>query len=192
MSNGDGLPKGWCSCMLGDVLRIIRGVSYNKSQASSVQSEDRIPIIRATNIERELDFNDFVFVPKTCVSEEQLLQRGDIVIAASSGSRNVVGKAAQLRHKWTGSFGAFCMGLRVRPEIASSFVAWFCRATNIAIAFLTLRRGQTSTTYGGIISSHFPFGWHPRTSNAALSPRSRNCFPISMLAWRPWSGRRPN
>jgi type I restriction enzyme S subunit len=41
-----------------------------------------------------------------------LLQVGDVVIAMSSGSKTVVGKAATIKKPWLGSFGAFCGVLR--------------------------------------------------------------------------------
>jgi type I restriction enzyme S subunit len=59
------------------------------------------------------------------VSPEQLLRKNDIIIAASSGSRSVVGKAAQLTEKWEGSFGAFCFGLRPTATVNPRFIAWF-------------------------------------------------------------------
>ncbi len=46
------------------------------------------------------------------MSSQQLLRPGDIVIAASSGSLDVVGKAAQVEYQWQGSFGAFCKVVR--------------------------------------------------------------------------------
>jgi type I restriction enzyme S subunit len=53
-----------------------------------------------------------VYVPDSCIAHQQLLRHGDIVIAASSGSIDVVGKAAQLSEPWEGSFGAFCKVVR--------------------------------------------------------------------------------
>jgi len=54
-----------------------------------------------------------------------MLQLGDIVVAASSGSRAIVGKAAQLHFDWQGAFGAFCFGLRPEQLIEPRFVGWF-------------------------------------------------------------------
>ena len=46
-------------------------------------------------------------------------------MAASSGSRSLVGKAAQLKEEWVGSFGAFCFRLRAHEGIASRYLACF-------------------------------------------------------------------
>jgi type I restriction enzyme S subunit len=102
---------------LGAVLRVIRGVTYQKEASRKTSIEGFVPVLRATNIQSNLEFEDLVYVPATDVSEIQKLKVGDIVIAASSGSLSVVGKAAQLKHPWTGSFGAFCFGLRPEPSI---------------------------------------------------------------------------
>jgi type I restriction enzyme, S subunit len=119
----------WSSTTLGDVLTVIRGVTYKKDQASSSPLREHIPILRATNIQNGLHFHDLVYVPKECVSDIQLLRRGDIVIAASSGSRTVVGKAAQLTIDWQGSFGAFCFGLRPKGAVEPRFLAWFLQTS---------------------------------------------------------------
>src|SRR6266516_897045 len=116
---------GWKLQKLGEVLKVIRGVSYKKEQASSEPAEGYVPIFRATNIQDGLTFDWLVYVPSSRVSPEQRLQKNDIVIAASSGSRAVVGKAAQLNADWDGSFGAFCFGLRPTDSVNPRFVGWF-------------------------------------------------------------------
>lgn len=122
------LPDGWADCILGDLLRLVRGVSYAKADAKSEPGDGLVPILRATNIDSELHLDEFVYVPRACVSAEQFLHPGDIVIAASSGSRSVVGKAAQLRVPWHGAFGTFCMGLRVCSPVNPSFVGYFLQS----------------------------------------------------------------
>lgn len=82
-------------------------------------------MLRANAIQGTLVFDDLVHVPKANISEIQMLQPGDIVVAASSGSAALVGKAAQLNHEWNGSFGAFCFGLRPTPLADARFLGWF-------------------------------------------------------------------
>ena len=176
MSDGNGLPKGWVHCTLGDVLRIIRGVSYNKSQAYSTGSSDRVPILRATNIDKNLDFNDLVFVPQSCVNDDQLLRQGDIVIAASSGSRNVVGKAAQLRCSWSGSFGAFCMGLRITSEIAPAFVAWFLQSHEYRHRISDLAAGSNINNLRRDHIETFPFRIAPLNEQRRVAAKIEELF----------------
>ena len=108
----------WQTVPVAEIAKQVRGVSYDKSQVSSSPSQGLIPILRAGNIQDgSLSLNhDLVFVPESCVSSQQLLRPGDIVIAASSGSLDVVGKAAQVERQWQGSFGAFCKVVRTTSD----------------------------------------------------------------------------
>src|SRR5205823_3647896 len=56
---------------------------------------------------------------------EQRLRLDEIVQCASSGSRSVVGKAAQLQSDWHGSFGAFCYALRPNLSVDPRLVAFY-------------------------------------------------------------------
>lgn len=115
----------WKISTLGEIATVIRGVTYKKPDARGEPAEGYIPILRATNINGSLNFEDLVYVPARYVRSEQMLMKGDIVIAASSGSKNVVGKAAQLTESWEGSFGAFCFVLRPGPGVHPAYVLHF-------------------------------------------------------------------
>lgn len=120
------LPAGWAEAALGDLTELVRGVTYNKDDARSVPTRGLVPVARATNIQAgQLDRNALVFVPTDCVALRQYLQAGDIVVATSSGSRTVVGKAAAAGPEHADmSFGAFC-GV-IRPHDADTG-AWIRR-----------------------------------------------------------------
>lgn len=99
--------------VVGDIATQIRGVTYAKDDASDRPKPDFTPILRANNITNSgLQFADLVYVPESNVRFRQKLKEGDVVIAASSGSLDVVGKAAPVEVKFDGSFGAFCKVLR--------------------------------------------------------------------------------
>ncbi|MBP7676423.1 MAG: restriction endonuclease subunit S [Thermoanaerobaculia bacterium] len=119
----------WVLTRLGDVIDVIRGVSYEKQDSRDAPADGLVPILRATNIGAGLDFDDLVYVPSANVSAEQRLRRGDSVIAASSGSRSVVGKAAMLAVPWHGSFGAFCFALRPRTVVEPGFLYLFLQTS---------------------------------------------------------------
>ena len=145
------LPPSWTAASLGEAADIIRGVTYKKADARYYPSMNLVPILRATNIERYLDFQNLVFVPSRNVSDEQFLRIGDIVVASSSGSLSVVGKAAQLTQEWFGAFGAFCLALRPVQSIESRYLGWFMqseqyrsRASQLAagVNINNLRRGD--------------------------------------------------
>lgn len=114
------LPQGWAETAGDSVFEYVRGVTYQKQQARDVAEIGFTGILRATNIQDgALDNDNLVYVPSDLVSEKQTLRLGDQVIAASSGSISVVGKAAPVSNQIVGlSFGAFCAVARPRtPEI---------------------------------------------------------------------------
>lgn len=111
---------------IGSISEQIRGVSYAKADASDVKLDGYLPILRAGNItEFGLTFDDLVFVPSKKVSNNQKIRKNDIVIAASSGSLSVVGKAARTIDDFEGGFGAFCKVLRPNSEVDSSYFAHY-------------------------------------------------------------------
>lgn len=111
-------------CKLSDIAELIRGVTYKKSQVLQTGDSNAIPLLRATNISDILDFYDCVYVSKECISDEQLLKKSDIVLAASSGSKHIVGKSAILNSKWFGSFGAFCFCIRCNKNVSANYISY--------------------------------------------------------------------
>ncbi|WP_347202237.1 restriction endonuclease subunit S [Nonlabens sp.] len=102
----------------------VRGLSYSKKDSTDVYDEGKIAVLRAGNIyESQIIEKDYVFVPRTLVKEKQYLKHGDILIAASSGSISVVGKAAMVSNNMDASFGAFCKVLR--PDKAKVDLNYF-------------------------------------------------------------------
>lgn len=112
---------------VSDVSLQLRGVSYKPTDVTLPNEPNSKPILRATNITANgLTFDDLVWVKETVVSEKQALKKDDIVIAASSGSRNIIGKASRLEHDWDGSFGAFCKVLRpLKNKIDQGYFYYF-------------------------------------------------------------------
>jgi len=101
------------SVQLKEIITQIRGISYSKGDAVSNEIRGYIPLIRANNIlDGILTKDDLLYVPASIVKDKQLIKTGDIVIAASSGSINIVGKAAYSTDNLNSTFGAFCKLIR--------------------------------------------------------------------------------
>lgn len=127
---------------ISDVASQIRGVTYSKEEATNRPGPGRLPILRANNITDEgLDFTDLVWVPRPRISEQQRLKNGDILIATSSGSIDVVGKAARLAAEFEGSFGAFCKVVRPSPRVHSAYLAHFFRTPTYRAKVSSLAAG---------------------------------------------------
>lgn len=102
---------------ISTIGKVIRGVSWDKDDATDTPRTDYLPILRAGNIGNNLNTeSDLVWVPASNVSNEQRIRAGDIAICMSSGSPAVVGKSASAVGAWPGSVGAFCALIRANPE----------------------------------------------------------------------------
>jgi type I restriction enzyme S subunit len=119
------LPKGWVWTKLGEIGQLIRGVSYKKKEASKEIRDGYLPIVRANNIQFSLNFDDLIYVPREKIVDEQLVKAHDIIIAMSSGSKDLVGKAAQAMYDFSGGFGAFCGLFRVFDMTNKKFFGFF-------------------------------------------------------------------
>lgn len=135
-------PASWATPTLLDCSQFVRGVTYTKSDATDHPASGLIPIIRANNIQgRAFELSDLVYVPANLVSTEQALKCGDVVIATSSGSISVVGKAAQLQEEQLLSFGAFCGVLRPSPAVNARYFGHFFSSKGYRDAVSELARG---------------------------------------------------
>ena len=119
------LPDGWVGTTVKQISDLIRGVSYRKNESSKTSREDYVPILRANNINRQLNYADLVYVRRERVKDEQIVKAFDIVVAMSSGSKNLVGKAAQSHQDYHGAFGTFCGLVRVSPQLDRKFIGYF-------------------------------------------------------------------
>ncbi len=119
------LPDGWVWTQVKDIAEFIRGVSYRKNQSSKTPQTDYVPILRANNINGQLNYDDLVYVEQARVKDEQFVKSLDIIIAMSSGSKHLVGKAAQAHRDFAGGFGTFCGLVRVSEEVNQKFIGLF-------------------------------------------------------------------
>lgn len=108
-----------------EIATFIRGVSYDKNVASVTAKDGYIPILRANNIQKELILNDLVYVPSDLIKEEQMIREGDIVLAMSSGSKDLVGKSAQANTDINAAFGTFCGLIRAKEGIDSKYLGLY-------------------------------------------------------------------
>jgi type I restriction enzyme S subunit len=125
VSEGNNIPKHWQAVKVSDVGDLIRGVNYKKKDSATSQTENYLPIFRSNNIHGDLNYEDLVYVKRKNISDIQLIQKGDIVFAMSSGSKHLVGKSAKAKKDFNGGFGAFCAVFRANEHFNKDFVAYF-------------------------------------------------------------------
>lgn len=113
--------------LLGKYINQIRGVSYKPSDLLLSKTERSIILLRANNIfNGQINHDDVQYIDENKVSEVQLIRNGDIIICASSGSLDYVGKAALSKDCHSGeTIGAFCKIIRpiglLKPEYIAAY-----------------------------------------------------------------------
>ena len=131
----------WKRVKLGDYICQVRGVSYSPKDASEVPENSHRPILRAHNIQDDgINFDNLVFVNSGRIKEVQYIRKGDIIICASSGSKNLVGKAVQANKDMPISFGAFCKVVRTK-KIYPPYLGTFFKSKKYRQTISTLSAG---------------------------------------------------
>lgn len=124
-----GFTGKWVEKRLEECGKSIRGVGYKPSQAHHEAGVGRTMLLRSNNVrDNVLNFEDVVFVADECVSEEQRMLCGDILICSANGSRNLVGKSARLNDDRAVTFGAFMMVFRPNETISSGLVCYLLQS----------------------------------------------------------------
>ena len=114
------------STKVKNLAKQIRGVSYKPEDLHDSLDDDSVILLRANNIdEGKINFDDVVYVDKSKVSDEQYLKVGDVLICASSGSKQLVGKAASVDFESPCTFGAFCKVVRPNKDVANYLGKYF-------------------------------------------------------------------
>ena len=111
---------------ISELAKQVRGVSYKPEDLHNGLDQNSVVLLRANNIDDgKINFDEVEYVDKSKVSKEQYLQKGDILICASSGSKQLVGKAATVSFEKECTFGAFCKVVRPLPAFADYLGAFF-------------------------------------------------------------------
>ena len=108
----------WVVKSVNDISTTYRGVGYTADDEKSVSDKDVVLILRGNNISNNhivYDSNT-VYLDKSFVSEEQKINKFDIVMTMSSGSKEHIGKSAMFLFDSPHSYGAFCNKITPNKE----------------------------------------------------------------------------
>ena len=100
------------------MIRIISGVSYDKNDVAT----KGIRILRGGNINdlRVTPFSDDVYLPETYYDPDKQVQIDDVLIVASTGSKEVIGKAGYVIEPLENTqIGAFLRIVRSFPAVSA-------------------------------------------------------------------------
>jgi type I restriction enzyme S subunit len=110
------LPETWAWVALGEVIDIVRGITFPATQKTREAAPGRIACLRTSNVQQYIEWDDLLFVDRSFKGrEDQLIQHHDIVMSMAN-SRELVGKVAlidQIPHA-EATFGGFLGVLRPR------------------------------------------------------------------------------
>lgn len=115
------LPQGWYSVTVNDVCSIIGGVSYNKADIQ----DTGIRVLRGGNIQngKVIDCFDDVFISLSYQNNDNQVQRGDIIVVASTGSQTLIGKTGFAdRDIPKTQIGAFLRIVRPKQKTLSPYI----------------------------------------------------------------------
>ena len=115
------LPQGWYSVTANDVCSIIVGVSYNKADIQ----DTGIRVLRGGNIQngKVIDCFDDVFISLSYQNNDNQVQRGDIIVVASTGSQTLIGKTGFAdRDIPKTQIGAFLRIVRPKQKTLSPYI----------------------------------------------------------------------
>ena len=131
-------PKG----RLGDYITQIRGVSYKPTDLSLTLDETHITLLRANNINGNcIVLNDVQYVSRSKVAETQVIMNNDILMCASSGSLEHVGKAALCQLSGEYTFGAFCKLIRATVMLQPEYIAAYLSSDEYRRIIMELAQG---------------------------------------------------
>jgi len=176
VSENSYLPSSWCWTTIGALATFVRGVSYVKDEARTISITGHTLLLRANNIGDGLSFDDVYYVPDRFVSDEQLLRDGDVVIAMSSGSKSIVGKAAIAISVPRCSFGAFCGVVRPTQLVDSRYFGYYFQTKSYRQAISGASKG---TGINNLKAEHVlnrPLPLPPRAEQARIASKIDELF----------------
>ena len=131
------IPETWIWVPMGEVVEIVRGITFPASEKTKESGPGRIACLRTANVQESIEWDDLLFVSRSFMGrEDQLLKLHDIVISMAN-SRELVGKVALVDHipHAESTFGGFLGVLRpwrIDPRYAMALLrSSYARSTLI-------------------------------------------------------------
>tara|TARA_R110002049_G_scaffold12931_1_gene57178 strand:- start:14319 stop:15644 length:1326 start_codon:yes stop_codon:yes gene_type:complete len=144
------IPEGWDDGTIGEIADLIRGVSYSKKDIKTERDEGVIPILRATNITKNVvDLENMVYVDSEFASSKQVLNKFDILITMSSGSKDHIGKNGFYYFDKKVAFGAFCAKLVAK----NNYRYYLYSYTQSDFMFATIKNESLGTNINNLNNS---------------------------------------
>jgi len=137
------LPENWVSAQLGEVCKVVRGITFPASARQEKSTPKNVCCLRTTNVQKEVDWDDVYFVSAEYVKRaDQFVKIGDILMSMAN-SYELVGKVSVVRElPYSTSFGAFISAVRPMPDIEAQYLFHVLRTAKVQSE---LRKGSSQT-----------------------------------------------
>ncbi len=137
------LPENWVSKQLGEVCKVVRGITFPASAKEEKLTSKNVCCLRTTNVQKEVNWDDVYFVSKEYVKrDEQFVKIGDVLMSMAN-SYELVGKVSVVRElPFISSFGAFLSAVRPLPVIDAQYLFHLLRTAKVQSE---LRKGSSQT-----------------------------------------------
>lgn len=114
------------SIKLKPYITQVRGIAYKPDEIADTPFENSVPLLKANNITDDgLDSSSLIYIAADRIKSEQFIRAGDLLLAASSGSKKAIGKNVHFPEPFSGSFGAFCKIVRPKNGLHSGYLKHF-------------------------------------------------------------------
>lgn len=108
------IPDSWEWVRLGEITDIIRGITFPASEKTKEPALGRIACLRTANIQKEIEWQDLLYIDRKFMSKSSQLIRRDDIVMSMANSRELVGKVAIVKDMPVeeATFGGFLGVLR--------------------------------------------------------------------------------
>lgn len=141
------IPSSWAMARLGEIVEIVRGITFPASEKSSTPEGDRIACLRTSNVQDRIEWDDILYIRDSFVSKSSQYVRMHDIVMSMANSRELVGKVAIIEKEPSEptSFGGFLgvirpillhprflMAVLRAPHARTALIGGASQTTNIA------------------------------------------------------------
>ena len=153
-------PDSWEVVKMGEMVRIISGVAYSKSDVTI----SGIKVIRGGNIQAGeiIECDDDVYIDNRYADPTNNIYKGDIVLVASTGSQQLIGKTGFATRDYVQTqIGAFLRILRPKDIRCADFLNLFFQSDYYRQYIRSLAKGTNINNVKNSYIEDFVIGLPP-------------------------------
>ena len=126
------------------IRKVVSGLKYGTSEKSTYDNEG-MPVLRIPNVSSlYVDLNDMKYLAHSDVKPADMLQKGDILMIRSNGSRDLVGRCAvvpTLEEEYT--YASFLIRIRPSDRVDSKYLWYYLQSTDAKAQLFTKAKSSS-------------------------------------------------